>query len=209
MAITAAAAAVEVVLPYYPPVLVCTWPMIRSSWISRLPDRSFAFSLHYIQTSCTLAPPHTCNTTNCFNTTPYPLAAICRFYGPSPLRLLPVLRACAEPQAGVSPPRRNPPHVLCDIVRRSRSIPLTSVLLFPLPSLASHANFWTSKIEEDDGLVEERPAAEFCDNAGQQWAIAIGNEATEDESAATISAKQVRAVASRSARLVACLACVC
>ena len=144
-----------------------------------------------------------------FNTTPYPLAAICRFYGPSPLRLLPVLRACAEPQAGVSPPRRNPPHVLYDIVRRSRSVPLTSVLLFPLPSLASHANFWTSKIEEDDGLVEERPAAEFCDNAGQQWAIAIGNEATEDESAATISAKQVRAVASRSARLVACLACVC
>ena len=34
---------------------------------------------------------------------------MCRFCSPSPLHLLPVLRACAEPQAGVSPPRRNPP----------------------------------------------------------------------------------------------------
>ena len=49
------------------------------------------------------------------HTTPYPLAVICRFYGPSPLRLLPVLRACAEPQAGVSPPRRSPPGTVCTI----------------------------------------------------------------------------------------------
>ena len=52
-----------------------------------------------------------CNTINWFYTTPYPLAVVCRFYSPSPLHLLPVLRACAEPQAGVSPPRRSPPGI--------------------------------------------------------------------------------------------------
>ena len=42
LAITAAA--VVVVLPYYPPVLVCNWHyMIRSPWMSRPPDHSFAF----------------------------------------------------------------------------------------------------------------------------------------------------------------------
>ena len=42
LAITAAA--VVVVLPYYPPILVCNWHyMIRSPWMSRPPDHSFAF----------------------------------------------------------------------------------------------------------------------------------------------------------------------
>ena len=40
------AADVVVVPLYYPPEIVCTWHMIRlSSWISRPPDSSIAFSL--------------------------------------------------------------------------------------------------------------------------------------------------------------------
>ena len=62
----------------------------------------------FLQAPPALAPPNTCNIMNRFNTTPYPSAAVCHFYGPSPLRLLPVLRACEEPQAGFSPPRRRP-----------------------------------------------------------------------------------------------------
>ena len=61
--------------------IICTWHVIRSSWISRPPDRSFAFSLQYIQPPSTVAPPHTCNTMNWFNTTLYPAAVICRCYG--------------------------------------------------------------------------------------------------------------------------------
>ena len=125
MAITADA--VEVVLPYYPPVLVCIWHMIRPSSISRPPERSIAFSP--IHTN----PLHTRSTSYLQYyeliqyRTPYSLAVICRFYGPSSLRLLPVLRACAEPQAGVSPPRRSP-LVLSEIISiRTYKVPLREV----------------------------------------------------------------------------------
>ena len=45
------------------------------------------------------------------------MAVICLFYLPSPLHLLPVIQTFAEPQAGVSPPRRSPPciHVQCNM----------------------------------------------------------------------------------------------
>ena len=75
MAITAAAVVgallvagafvVVVVLSYYLSVRARTWHMIRSSWISRPPYRSSAFSLQFIQTPSTLAPrPYTFNTMN-------------------------------------------------------------------------------------------------------------------------------------------------
>ena len=114
MAITAAAVAVVVVLPYYPPVLVCTWHMIRSSRISCPPDRSIALSLQYTPGT---NPHHTRSTSYLqyselikYHTVPLGsnLSLLC---GPSPPRL-PVLRACAEPQAGVSPPRRSSSGIL-------------------------------------------------------------------------------------------------
>ena len=83
-------------------------------------DFASSRSFHCFVSSINANPLHTrstsyfCNSTICFITTPYPLAAICRFYDPSSLGSQRALRACAESQVGASPPRRSPP---CKIVK--------------------------------------------------------------------------------------------
>ena len=96
------------------PAILPTGTRMCLAYDTIIMDSSSSRPFHCFLLSIYTNPLHTrstsyLQTTNRLNTTPYPLAVVRRFYGPSPLRLLPVLQACAEPQAGVSPPRRSPP----------------------------------------------------------------------------------------------------